>query len=211
MEEARKQLLAKIVDRVFVYDQQVIAVALHGDFGVILDEDLSIFTFGNGLSPLFHSVFFGFFIFLLPSCHHLLDCNDTSACMKGRQLMTRALVLTNHKGGVSKSTSATNIAYGLVQILRSASVANSRALLVDTDSQGHATLGTAESKNYVTHDSLYTVLAADCKDAPSVLTEVIKPNNWDDDLDVLPASPCPKAPNANLSVWRVRLIVWLTP
>lgn len=41
-EEARKQLLAKIVDRVFVYDQQVIAVALHGDFGVILDEDLSV-------------------------------------------------------------------------------------------------------------------------------------------------------------------------
>ncbi|MBZ0296480.1 MAG: hypothetical protein K8L99_28220, partial [Anaerolineae bacterium] len=41
-EEARKQLLAKIVDRVFVYDQQVIAVALHGDFGVILDEELSV-------------------------------------------------------------------------------------------------------------------------------------------------------------------------
>jgi site-specific DNA recombinase len=41
-EEARKQLLTKIVDRVFVYDQQVIAVALHGDYGVILDTDLSI-------------------------------------------------------------------------------------------------------------------------------------------------------------------------
>jgi hypothetical protein len=41
-EEGRKQLLAKIVDRVFVYDQQVIAVALHGDFGVILDKDVSI-------------------------------------------------------------------------------------------------------------------------------------------------------------------------
>jgi hypothetical protein len=41
-EEARKQLLAKIIDRVFVYDRQVIAIALHGDFGVILDEDLSV-------------------------------------------------------------------------------------------------------------------------------------------------------------------------
>jgi hypothetical protein len=37
-EEARKQLLAKIVDRVFVYDDIVIAVALHGDFSVVLDN-----------------------------------------------------------------------------------------------------------------------------------------------------------------------------
>ena len=36
--EARKQLIAKIIDRVFVYDQTVIAIALHGDFGVVLDD-----------------------------------------------------------------------------------------------------------------------------------------------------------------------------
>jgi hypothetical protein len=41
-EEARKQLLTKVVDRVFVYDQQVIAIALHGDFGMILDADLFV-------------------------------------------------------------------------------------------------------------------------------------------------------------------------
>jgi hypothetical protein len=41
-DEVRKQMLAKIVDRVFVYDQQVVALALHGDFGVILDEGLSV-------------------------------------------------------------------------------------------------------------------------------------------------------------------------
>jgi len=39
--EARKQLLAKIIDRVFVYDQNVIAVALHGDFSVVLDNGTS--------------------------------------------------------------------------------------------------------------------------------------------------------------------------
>ena len=38
-EEARKQLLAKIVDRVFVYDEHVIAIALHGDFSVVLNHD----------------------------------------------------------------------------------------------------------------------------------------------------------------------------
>ncbi|MCA9948899.1 MAG: hypothetical protein KDE48_04595 [Anaerolineales bacterium] len=37
-QEARKQLLAKIVDRVFVYEQNVIAIALHGDYAVILDN-----------------------------------------------------------------------------------------------------------------------------------------------------------------------------
>ena len=39
--ETRKQLLAKIVDRVFVYDQTVIAIALHGDFSVVLDNGTS--------------------------------------------------------------------------------------------------------------------------------------------------------------------------
>ena len=39
--EARKQLLAKIIDRVFVYDQNVLAVALHGDFSVVLDNGTS--------------------------------------------------------------------------------------------------------------------------------------------------------------------------
>ncbi len=36
--EARQQLVQKIVDRVYVYDEQVIAIALHGDFGVFLDD-----------------------------------------------------------------------------------------------------------------------------------------------------------------------------
>ena len=67
--------------------------------------------------------------------------------------MTRTLVLTNHKGGVDKPTSATNIAFGLVQVLRSVGAPNPRVLLVDTDSQGHATLVTTGSKDYGTHDS----------------------------------------------------------
>ena len=35
--EARQQLLAKIVDRVFAYDQEVVMIALHGNFRVILE------------------------------------------------------------------------------------------------------------------------------------------------------------------------------
>ncbi len=35
---ARQQLIAKIIDRVFVYDNTVIGIALHGDFGIVLDS-----------------------------------------------------------------------------------------------------------------------------------------------------------------------------
>jgi hypothetical protein len=38
-EEARQQLLAKIVEQVFVYDDHVVAIALHGDFNIVLEDD----------------------------------------------------------------------------------------------------------------------------------------------------------------------------
>ena len=68
--------------------------------------------------------------------------------------MTRIYVLTNHKGGVGKSTSATNIALGLAAVLRQAKAKNSRVLLIDTDSQAHATLVTTGRNDYDTDDSL---------------------------------------------------------
>gem|GEM_PF-392414 len=41
-QEARRQLLDKIIDRVFVYDNRVIAIALHGNYNVILDEGVTL-------------------------------------------------------------------------------------------------------------------------------------------------------------------------
>ena len=38
-EVARQQLIGKIVERVFVYDQQIVALVLHGDFGIVLGEN----------------------------------------------------------------------------------------------------------------------------------------------------------------------------
>ena len=61
--------------------------------------------------------------------------------------MTPTFVLTNHKGGVGKTTSATNIALGLVQVLRHLKARKTRVLLIDTDSQGHATLVTTGRNN----------------------------------------------------------------
>jgi chromosome partitioning protein len=103
--------------------------------------------------------------------------------------MTRVFVLTNHKGGVGKSTSATNIALGLAGVLRSAGAPNARVLLIDTDSQAHATLVTTGRKDYGMDNSLYTVLTAERANAAQTLANCIVPSTWDSDLHVLPASP----------------------
>src|SRR5690606_24920757 len=103
--------------------------------------------------------------------------------------MTRSFVFTNHKGGVGKSTSATNIALGMVHLLRRANAANPRVLIIDTDSQGHASLVTTGRKDYGADDSLYTVLMADRANAPQMLLNCITQSRWDADLHILPASP----------------------
>ncbi len=46
--------------------------------------------------------------------------------------MTRVFVFTDHKGGVGKSTSATNIAFGITGMLHRANASNCRVLLIDT-------------------------------------------------------------------------------
>jgi chromosome partitioning protein len=103
--------------------------------------------------------------------------------------MTRAFVFTNHKGGVGKSTSATNIALGLVSLLRRAGSPNPRVLIIDTDSQGHASLVTTGRRDYGADDSLYTVLMADRQNAAQTLMRCIVASTWDADLHILPASP----------------------
>ena len=89
--------------------------------------------------------------------------------------MTRVFVFTNHKGGVGKSTSATNIAFGMVGVLRKAGASNCRVLLIDTDSQAHATLVTTGRKDYGADNSLYTVLMADRQNAAGALASCIVP------------------------------------
>ena len=80
--------------------------------------------------------------------------------------MTRVFVLTNHKGGIGESTSATNIDFGITQVLHRAEVPNARVRLIDTDSQGHATRVTTVHNDYGAHGSLYTVLMADRQAIP---------------------------------------------
>ncbi len=88
--------------------------------------------------------------------------------------MTRVFVFTNHKGGVAKTTSATNIAFGIVRLLRQAGASNCRVLLIDTDSQAHATLVTTGRKDYGADNSLYTVLMADRQNAAGTLAQLYR-------------------------------------
>ncbi|MBW4438473.1 MAG: ParA family protein [Pleurocapsa minor GSE-CHR-MK-17-07R] len=103
--------------------------------------------------------------------------------------MTRAFVFTNHKGGVGKSTSATNIALGMVSLLRHSKAPNHRVLIVDTDSQGHATLVTTGRRDFGPQDSLYAALMAEREQAAQTLLGCIVASQWDADLHVAPASP----------------------
>jgi len=102
--------------------------------------------------------------------------------------MTRIFVMTNHKGGVGKSTSATTIALGMSQILSSAGAPNARVLLIDTDSQGHATLVTTGRNDFGATNSLYTVLMAERANAAQTLANCVVASTWDENLHVLPAS-----------------------
>ena len=89
-----------------------------------------------------------------------------------------------------KSTSATNIALGHGATCCATSArANSRVLIIDTNSQAHASLVTTGRRDFGTDDSLYSVLMADRKEAAQVLADCIIASTWDNHLHVLPASP----------------------
>jgi chromosome partitioning protein len=102
--------------------------------------------------------------------------------------MTPTYVLTNHKGGVGKSTSATNLAHGLLFVLEKAGMQEPRVLLIDTDSQAHTTLVTTGRNNFNQHDSLHTVLMADRQHSYQVLLNCCVQSHWHPNLYVLPAS-----------------------
>jgi chromosome partitioning protein len=61
-------------------------------------------------------------------------------------------------------------------------------LIVDTDSQAHATLTATGSKDYDRHQSICAVLGAERKEAVEVLSRIIVESHWLPDLHVLPSS-----------------------
>lgn len=97
-------------------------------------------------------------------------------------------VFTNNKGGVGKSTSATNVAFGILQTLRYAKVKDPRVLLIDTDGQAHATLLTTGRNDFNEHNSLHTVLMADQREIIPTFQRCLVQSHWDEGLIVMPGS-----------------------
>lgn len=104
--------------------------------------------------------------------------------------MATVLTLGNNKGGVGKSTSATEIAHGLVLMMRASNFSNCKVLLVDTDSQAHSTMLLTGKKFSEDELTLYDALNHYHRkyEAPDNLRNMIVQSTWDEDLHVLPAS-----------------------
>ena len=76
---------------------------------------------------------------------------------------------------MGKSTSATNIALEIT------------GLLIDPNSQSHATLVTTGHDDFESTNSLYTVLMAERQAVAQELVKIIVPSQWDENLHILPA------------------------
>jgi chromosome partitioning protein len=109
-----------------------------------------------------------------------------------------SICLTNNKGGVGKTTTAVTLAHGLVILLRHNNLPH-RVLLIDTDSQAHATLLTTGQREWDRSESLGEVLLARPANAGAILQRLIVPSTWDQDLHVLPGSPTLDGVNARLA------------
>lgn len=110
----------------------------------------------------------------------------------------RSICLTNNKGGVGKTTSAVSLAHGLVILLRHNKLP-CRVLLIDADSQAHATLLTTGRRDWGRSESLGEVLLARPSRAEAMLQRLIVPSRWDEDLHVLPGSPSLDGVDARLA------------
>lgn len=110
----------------------------------------------------------------------------------------RSICLTNNKGGVGKTTTAVSLAHGLVILLRHNQMPH-RVLLIDTDSQAHATMLTTGRRDWDRSESLGEVLLSKPAQAGAVLQRLIVPSLWDEDLHVLPGSPTLDGVNTRLA------------
>jgi chromosome partitioning protein len=101
--------------------------------------------------------------------------------------MAKIYTFGNNKGGVAKTTTTTNVAHGLALMMEQAKFPNGRVLVVDMDSQAHATLLLTQSKNHSEDESVGNALWQHNinGDVVGALDAAIKPSTWHPKIDVL--------------------------
>ena len=88
--------------------------------------------------------------------------------------MGKIIAVTNHKGGVGKTTTAVNVSAGIGKL-------GKRCLLVDVDPQGNATSGVGIDKRQIKYSS-YDILIEGVKAEEAILhTEY-------ESLDIIPSN-----------------------
>jgi chromosome partitioning protein len=107
---------------------------------------------------------------------------------KGDFMAGKIICITNNKGGTAKTTTTVTVGVGMAAYLRTLGAKNRRILLVDTDSQAHASLLATGRGDFGKQDSLYSVLMAERQSATHVLADCIVASTWDEDLHILPAT-----------------------
>lgn len=96
--------------------------------------------------------------------------------------MTIISTFANEKGGVGKTSLATNAA-------QASALFGKATLLIDADSSANATLITSDEAVKNDARGLAAIIAADAQELGAIVEDCIVPSKWHPNLDLIPASP----------------------
>lgn len=119
-----------------------------------------------------------------------IQLTDYNQYKKKGNIMAKIITFANNKGGSAKTTTTVIVAHAITLMLEKMTTNTKKVLVVDTDSQAHATLMLTGYDDLPDNQSLAGVLMAQRlkRDSSQELRDAIVPSKWHPNLHVLPAS-----------------------